>query len=172
MNKVDSYYAKSYKPKYMNPKLENVDVETRYCLTININQSALEEADSFPQVMHKYQAIFSFLDRYGYYEMYPELGENTGKLHYHGWYQFKDILSIGQFYLHLLDLQGMCTYTLKALFQNPNDSDEKPEDTWETYIHKQGKILKPLCKYYVVPYRKVNIKKAKNAILSSISEAL
>jgi hypothetical protein len=157
MNNNDHTYGVFKKSKYVNPKLEDVLPNVPMCLTLNLNQSKLEEADSLPQVMMKYQNIFKFIGRFGTYELYPELGENCGKLHYHGWFTFKDRLSIGLFYSELITLQGCCTYALKHIFPTEKGGEDGKEK-WNKYIHKQGETMKILTEYYRLPYQQVKKK--------------
>lgn len=84
-------------------------------------------------------------------EIYPELSP-TGRLHYHGYIEIKDIV---KFYYHDLYLLNEISYEIDTI-------DPETQKTYIEYITKQQRLMEPIIKEYLGFNYPITIGKGEN----------
>lgn len=133
------------KPKHVLPKIEDLEVNTEYAITLNpARASGTRQLNVLVNLL--IQDIKAMVDSMTL-KLYPEYSP-VGRLHYHGTVQIHDII---QYVKDITVLIEHFTVCIKPLAEGDDDdeSEASEEDdeqyaTWEEYCRKQEEIIKPV----------------------------
>lgn len=128
-------------------KLEDLRTGVRYAVTLSPPECRDKDTArsntvrTFDDFKAKYIELKLFIGKLHSckLELYPELSP-TGRLHYHGFLQIKNIFT---FMWHDLYLLNQIVYEIDTI---------KDEDIWILYVSKQAHIMKPALDMFEEPY--------------------
>lgn len=145
---------KSTHQKQKAPKMEQYIINVIYAITLSppdrrqLNGAKMikgNELETYKTLMENINEDLQYFKKlkYSSLELYPELSP-TGRLHYHGYIQIKDILKFTYHDLHLLN---QISYEIDTMSEDPCGIYK-----YEQYVLKQKELWKPFIEYESMEY--------------------